>query len=371
MTFSRTGLVLAISLGLLAVALALLVEVVPETSEPHWSPEALRNPYLAAGRLLEKQGMRVEFRPQFSGPPAGPGTLFLARYNGGISPGDAARLRDWVQQGNRLILTAPAPASQKVGDALLGPLGAQRRFQMAKDDPRRDRRLQLGDEPFWLETGFSPGLTLESSGGHPVDAWRDSSGVHVLRYPLGRGVLIVLSDAALFENRQIGRHDNAALLWALLDRPAPGQSLWIVHDGQFPGILALIWRDARPLVLSLAVLALALLWRGNARFGPLLPSPDQPRRRLSEHLQAAGRYLWYAGQQPRLYQAARQGLLQHLFRRHALWRHLDDTSLLDELARHTGLPVPVLQRALLTPPDHDLARFLQDMRVLHQLRKQT
>jgi len=40
------------------------------------------------------------------------------------------------------------------------------------------------------------------------------------------------------------------------------------------------------------------------------------------------------------------------------------------LASHSGLEQAALRRALIDQPSHDLARFLGDVRVLNQLRKQ-
>lgn len=361
---------------LLAGLGTLLFEVVPVETSSGWSDAAKRNNYLAAGRLLEKQGVKVSFQPDFSGAPSGQGVLFLASYAGALPPAEIAPLLAWVRRGNRLVLPAQylGKGKKRSRDPLLSELGVVLHDYVEEDHEERlsnDKRLLLSPEAGWLNTGFQSRLVLEDSLDEATELLYDGSGIHVLRYELGDGEVVVLSETALFGNRQLNFKDNSAL-WLYLFNDLPGSSqVWLVYEGDFPGIMEILWRQARLPIISLGVLLLALLGYGNRRFGPLLPSPDQPRRRLAEHLQAAGRFLWYAGQQARLYAAVRHSLRLHLFRHHPHWRLLPDNRLIEELHRHTGLEPGPLHQALNTPPTNDLARFLQDMRLIDQLRKLT
>ena len=355
---------------------ALLFEVVPVKTSSGWSEAAKRNNYLAAGRLLEKQGLRVSFQPDFSGAPSGQGVLFLSSYAGALPPESIAPLQAWVRQGNRLILPAQylGKGKKRARDPLLSELGVVLHDYREEDHEEHisnDNRLLLSAEDGWLHTGFLSRLVLEDTLDDAIETLYDGTGIHVLRYEVGDGEIVVLSETALFGNRQLNYKDTSAL-WLHLFQDLPAASkVWLVYEGDYPGILEILWCQARLPIISLGVLLLALLGYGNRRFGPLLPSPDQPRRRLAEHLQAAGRFLWYAGQQARLYAAVRHSLRLHLFRHHPHWRRLPDNRLIEELHRHTGLEPGPLHQALNTPPTNDLARFLQDMRVIDQLRKLT
>ncbi|HEX5362001.1 MAG TPA: DUF4350 domain-containing protein [Fluviicoccus sp.] len=380
MTLTRSAwLGLAVA-ALLLLAGALLFEVVPSRSAPKWSEEALKNPYLAAGRLLEGYGHVVRFQPEYDSVPGQPGALILTMPSGTVPAKDIEPLLDWVRGGNRLLIPAQylGQEGRLVRDPLLSPLGVRlhdRELDNGDDDEEDsvspDRRLLSPAASGWLETNFQARYRLEDTQDKAAESWADANGVHVLVYRVGDGRVIVVSEAGLWSNRAISYKDNAALLAHLLEgTPATGR-ISIVYGGDVPGILELLWRKAWQPLTTLAVLCLALVWFGNARFGPLLPSPDQPRRRLAEHLQAAGRYLWYAGRHDRLYQSVRQSLRQHAFRRHPHWRRLEDAALVAELHRHTGLDDDVIRLALTAAPARDLARFLHDMRTLNQLRKLT
>lgn len=374
---AKLGLALA---ALLLLAGMLLFEVVPSRSAPQWSREAQQNPYLAAGRLLEKYGHRVRFQPEYGGVPGQPGALILTMPAGAVPATDIEPLLDWVRGGNRLLVPAPYLGRQGrlVRDPLLSPLGVRlhdRELDNGDDDEQDsvspDRRLLSPAGDRWLETNFQARYRLEDTQAKAAESWADGNGAHVLVYRVGDGRVIVVSEAGLWNNRAIPFKDNAALLALLLEGTPANGRINLVYGGHVPGILELLWQKAWQPLTVLAVLCLALVWYGNTRFGPLLPSPDQPRRRLAEHLQAAGRYLWYAGRHERLYQSVRHSLRQHAFRRHPQWRRLDDAALIAEWQQHTGLEGDAIRQALTAAPNHDLARFLQDMRTLHQLRKLT
>ncbi|RZU45122.1 uncharacterized protein DUF4350 [Fluviicoccus keumensis] len=372
---------LAIAAVLILIAAgAFLFELKPVQSPPQWTEEATRNPYLAAGRLLEKRGFTVRYQPEIAAAPAKPGVLFLSLSSASLPDKAIAPLLAWVRQGNRLILPARLLGDEEgqVQDPLLPALGVVMHDQELEaaehslPDYSNDRRLLSGNaDDGWLEAGFQGRLVLEDTTGKALRALEDGNGIHVLEYRLGDGRIVVVTETGLFTNQAITWKDNAALFLRLFGPASHEGEAQIVYGGHARGILELFWDWAWPLIISVFVLALALIWYGNSRFGPLLPSPDQPRRRLAEHLQAAGRYLWYAGRHQRLYNAVRQSLRRHIFRRHPQWRSLTDGDLIEELTLFTGLDSPALRQALADAPTHDLARFVQDMRVLHQLRKLT
>jgi len=373
--------------GLVALATLLIYffytfERVTKTDPPHWSTAALENRFLAASELLQKEGYAVNDLPSYGGVPTSPGLLFLATSNNGLSEEQAGALLDWVRKGNTLLVeAAPAvPGQQRLPDALLDPLGIRlldkTRPQAASTptlpprDPRVPPPLTLSTPDGDLSTTFNPAWTLTPPPDNTTELMAADEGPHVVSMALGQGQLTVLSDSAVFSNTAIDSADNAALLSYLVHRQLPTGTVWIVFAGHYPTLFDLIWLHAWPLVLSAALFLACWLWWSSRRFGPLLPGIVSPRRQLSEHLRACGRYLWYAGQQARLYKALRRSLVQRMLRRHPQWRRLSNNELLTALATHSGLGEDALRRALTDPPSHELARFLTDVRVLNQLRKQ-
>lgn len=363
------------------------IDFVPLEGSDHPSAEASHDHYLAAGRLLEHRGHPVTYLPNYQAAPPGRGALLLIQPGNSLAPKQADKLLAWVRQGNLLLMTASGePGSEHVGDPLLDPLGARavvdtkkraaaspliRRLTDAlgaKEKPQEFPWLHVGTQEGDLQTSFLSHNTLDDSKDKAEWGMGDKNGVHVLSYAVGDGHILVLSDSQLFRNDEIGKADNAALLLNLVEIPEH-QRVWLVFNGHYPTLSHLIWQYGKPLVLSALLLLVVWLWWSARRFGPLLAPVASPRRQLSEHLRACGRYLWYAGQQPRLYKAMRSSLRRRLIRRHPHWRQLGSPELVSALAEFSGMESATLQRALVDPPTSDLPRFLHDVRVMNHLRK--
>lgn len=373
-------------LALLAVAavalFAWLVEFRVEESPSTWSDQARTNPYLAAGRLLERRGYAVFFHDVCLTSPARDGALLLNQPPDSLPRDQQRMLLQWVEKGNLLLVAMTRVDSRNsASDLILGPLGVRVEHDESPVPPILLKAitavahpgmpwLKINDREGELQAAFATGVRLEDRNGRAIESMADPTGVRVLRYEVGQGHVVALADTAWLRNGRITEGDHAALLLRLVDVP-PGQEVHLIQDGGYPGVFTLMWHYAPYAVVALGLLIAGWIWRAASRFGPLLPGPEQPRRSLGEHLLASGRFLWHSGRHDRLYAAMRQGIRVRLFRRHPAWRHLDETDLMRELARHTGLAEAELQRALRDNPDHQLPRFLADMRVIQALRKLT
>jgi hypothetical protein len=386
----RAGFLYAL---LVAAVLALLfyrfVDLVPEDSIEDASDQVWRNPLLAAELLLKAEGYTVQSQPSLISTPTGKGTIIMRQPASSLSPEEARRLIAWVKAGNQLITEAPPEWTgiRGVPDPVMDALGVRLRSyapdkkagaaeepppQAAKGRPGETLPeddgmwLQPSPDEGWLQVGFNPYRYVEDTR-HTAAGWlQGTHGRQALQYDFGAGKVVVVSDSQLFENRQIDKLDNAALLLRLVEPPKGGK-IWIFFDRRFPPLRALIWQHARPAVIATLVFAACWLWWSASRFGALLPPVYSPRRRLSEHLHAAGRYLWFAGEEKRLYKVVRQSLRQRLLRRNTEWRQLSADALATILAEQSGLPVEAIRRALFATPEHDTGRFLADMRLLMQL----
>ena len=378
----KRPVLLALAAVLLAALFAWLVEFRVEESPSAWSDQARTNPYLAAGRLLERRGYAVFFHDVCLTSPARDGALLLNQPPDSLPRDQQRMLLNWVEKGNLLLVAmARVDSRNAASDLILGPLGVQ----VERDENPESSALlkaitdsahhglpwlHVSDREGDLQAAFGFGIRLQDRYGRAVESMADPTGVRILRYEVGRGHVVALADSAWLRNGRINEGDHAALWLRLVDVP-PGQEVHLIQDGGYPGIFNLMWRFAPYAVVALGLLVAGWVWRAGARFGPLRPGPEQPRRSLGEHLLASGRFLWHSGRYDRLYAAMRQGIRVRLFRRHPTWRHLDETALIQELARHTGLAEAEFQRALRDTPDHQLPRFLADMRVIQALRKLT
>lgn len=370
--------------GLAPVAIALLVALAVacfrlETTTADRGPgrEARANPWLAAGRLLESQGLRVRHMPVYGGLPDPADILLLATPLDFLDAGEQDALLRWVQAGGHLVTAMEDSATDAEGKALER---LARRFDVRLQERRltpaervaalRDNGLRplQADREGRLEAGFDP--VRELVPGAQAASWiaGDAYGVHVLRLPLGRGHVTLLSDLDWSRHPRLGQGDHGALLLRVVDGRA-GARIWLVPGEERPSLFALLRDKARPLLVSLSLFVLAWLWAASRRFGPLQPAPAPARRRLAEHLDASGHYLLRHGGLPLLFDASRQRLLAQAQRRHPQWRSLSAAALAAQLAQRAGVESAAVERVLAGDPPLHLLQFTADIRLLNRLRK--
>ncbi|MCA1853222.1 MAG: hypothetical protein LC647_12725, partial [Beggiatoa sp.] len=200
--------------------------------------------------------------------------------------------------------------------------------------------------------------------------WRlaDTFGAHVLRYRVGQGAITVLTDDGLLTNREIGKHDHAALAAWLLE-PRHGGAVWIIRDHDAPPLWAWLWKYAAPVVLAVLALLAVWLWGATRRFGPIAPDTAAERKSLVEHITASGLFLWQHGASGTLMAAVVQALRQRIRARHPAWAGLAVGDLSAKLAAFTGLPEAAIARALAADPRRSGERFTQDLETLESLRR--
>lgn len=334
------------------------------------SREARLNPWLALGQLLERRGLTVAASPAYTRLPARTDTIVLASPLEQLALPARNALEDWMAGGGHLVLRATGSADEQKWLAALELDLRSTRQEQAPVTPWNlpqtgAQALDIPDEGR-LQGRLHGPLLLDSEDGA---AWgvRDPKGWRVLRQPFGDGQLTLATGFDFLHNREIGDADHAALAWRLLDAEA-GQRVLLVHGEDRPPLLALLLDVATPFFAALALFIAVWLWHAGQRFGPLAPAAPLPRRRLSEHLEAAGRHLHRLGRQDLLLEAGRQRLLADVQRRHPQWRRLPAAELAAELGRRAGIEPGAILRVLTHTPDH-LPQLAADLRLIHRLRK--
>lgn len=362
---------------LLGAVLAAAFRIETRTVDAGESREAVLNPWLAAGRLLQRQPLTVRFAPEYGGLPRHARVIVLATPLDYLDEDEQDALLQWVRDGGHLVseLIEVSDGDKADSDELLS---AQLDVQLREHDFSADERRALVNEKGPRPTLLSGEGTLQASftadyylvAGKRAAAWSasDRYGHHALRFNTGRGRITLVSDLEWMQNRHLGRGDHGALLWRVVDA-RPGDEVWLVPGVERPSLLALILEKATPLVVSLGVFVLAWLWSASRRFGPLAPVPEPARRRLAEHMEASGRYLMRHQGLARLHDASRQRLLALVHRRHPQWRTLAAPELAHRLAERAGIEPAAVNRLLQHDAPTQLLQFAADIRLINRLRK--
>ncbi len=328
------------------------------------SPQAKRNPLLAAERFLNRVNVAAESvsgRDQLLNPPAEPGLLLVYRWGVSLPAEREQALIDWIRQGGQLLITpgnAWDEAAETSGNSLLDRLGVQPVFSDAEADPAAVQGLEQrpgsveqpapvvfavpgSGEP--VRAAFSRRQRLFDSQGRADWTVEAAAGAHLLRYHLGQGSITVIADLEIFSNSRIGEADHALLLALLV---GDARRAWLLYSSAMPSLPQLLWHHAPGLVISLLTLGLLLVWSLTLRSGPVSRAGAPVRRNLMEHLAAAGRYLWRTDQAAGVFGQSRAALEQAWRRRHPVLGTLDQAARCEWISLHTGLSVQAVERAL-------------------------
>lgn len=344
-----------------------------------YSSEAQLNPWLAAGRVLEKQGLHIRFAPAYGSLPTHAQVIVLATPLEYLDAQEQVALLAWVRAGGHLVTELQsvsyddeAPDESELLYKTLGvklrELEEENHAAPASKPGKNGLRVTRLAEEGEVQTGLDADYFLEAGPVKPLWAVSMAGRDRLLRFRLGDGHITVASDLYWMQNRALGAGDHAALLWRMVDAKA-GATVWLIHGEERPSLFALLRQKATPLLQALALFVLVWLWQVSRRFGPVQAPAENGRRRLSEHLEASGRYLLRHNAVAKLQDASRQRLLSEVQRRYPQWRRLPPEKLAEHLAQRAGLESGAILRVLGTDAPDNLLQFAADIRLLNRLRK--
>ncbi|MBI2313695.1 MAG: hypothetical protein HYU77_14440 [Betaproteobacteria bacterium] len=331
--------------------------------------EARRNRLFAAERLLASFGLKAKSLAQLRELPPSGATLILPTRRDQLGEFRARELMNWVRAGGHLIVVAYPPA---IGlafrpDPLLAPLAI--RGQTSAQAPRPGAAPTVIDLPGskdFLEVMFNPRFRLDYRGRDVVTTAGGAHGYHMVQVAAGKGRLTVLSDYRFLQNPAIGEYDHGAFLLYLTGTKR-GDVVWLVYGEDMPNLLEWLWENAWTVLAAGAVLLALWVWRAGSRFGPLLPVPPAARRRLLEHIEASGRFLWRHGHRRELLAGVRESLMRSLEFRHPGWSSAPDLN--RRLAQASGLSEDEVAAALAFSNVSDPQQFTRTLKTLETIRK--
>ena len=350
------GLVLATLLG--AGGLYVWSKAVPydEVVERGPAPQALANPYLAAELFLRQQGLSVEHAKgldRLATLPAKGNSLMLLGERSNMSPRQVEQLLGWARSGGHLLLVAEAlwdEEAGKSGDLLLDRLHIRQALSEEPDDPAPAQkkkapdlaRLYVDNETAPAYFSFDTDFTLSDPKHQAQFSANSARSSHLMQLNLGQGRVTVVTDSELWKIPDIGRHDNAWLLWYLNQ----GTAVTLVANGDVDDLLTLLWRYFPQALVALIALVALALWYAGMRQGPVQPPAPKARRQLQEHVKASADFLLRRSGQGSLLHALQRDILRAARRRHPGFEHLDNAQQCQVLEHLTRQPSDIISLAL-------------------------
>lgn len=381
------------ALLLILVALGLVLSKALTISEERIalgaSPEARSNAYLAMEYFLREQEVAVDTANALSRLPPlehEPHTLIILSQDAQLIDQQQVELLNWVAQGGHLVLSAQHEAVNNQSSSLLNNLGIKKQLSAelapvtAPNDSSQTAQPSTQKAAnataltrLYLENEQSPAYFALDTQYHLQDtenrahAWANSqAATHLLQLSHGQGLITVLSDLKLWQQRQIGQYDHAWLLWYLSQE----SQVTLFNPPPQQGLLSLLWRYYAMACVLLVLLLLLGAWYAAPRFAPISLIADNSRRRLTEHLQAGALFnLRHQGQRSLLI-ALQKDIKQRAQRRFPAFSGLpvaEQWQVLQQLSRQ---PVSSISQSMRPPPSKKLSAqaFTQHVARLQQLR---
>lgn len=374
-------------------------------------PEVRQNPYLAAQKLMDRlygEGKLQTFQglQRLSQLPSTNHTIIIDGTRGSLSNRRLTALIEWTEQGGHLVVIPP-PVYEiddgPVTDVLLtrfdisvekSHLYEEELFEIFSEVSKTPRQaksvkqqieeqnarfdFQCPQEPN-LSTLARPGQTdlhsnidsntrlIYGSVAEQLITQADNKqGTKLLQVKSGQGKLTVITDMKLWHYSNLACFDNALLLSTLIK---DSDKAWLLYYEEVPGLVELLWKNAKALVLASILFILLWLWRQTLRFGPQISVENRIRRNYLEHLSAAARYRWHSGEQQELIQMLRQGISRTLMLRHQDYHQLGEQQQIELICRLSGMTTPGVQQAMFGPVPNKEDALINLVQGLQQLRK--
>jgi hypothetical protein len=178
---------------------------------------------------------------------------------------------------------------------------------------------------------------------------KTGGGVQAVRIRHGSGTIVltasdyIFSNAALFEEGQ----QNGFLVARLLEATGTGDSLVFdesLNETGTPRVVGLLLDPVlRPMTIQLAVLIVIFGWRGNRRFGGLLPSLSTARHDVADHTNSLGNLYYKAHHSTGVLREYLEQLKTDLRLRYA---GAHDGRILQPIAQQAGISLEEVKRRL-------------------------
>jgi hypothetical protein len=320
------------------------------------APQALANPYLAAEHFLRQQGVAVEHansQERLTTLPAKGNSLLLLGERSNMTPRQVEQLLGWAKAGGHLLLVAEAlwdEETGKSGDLLLDRLSIHQTWADEPEAPENTLEKKAPDlTKLYVDNETAPAFFSFDTDFNLTDprhlaqfSANSARSSHLMQLDLGEGRVTVVTDSDLWKTPDIGKHDNAWLLWYL----SQGTAVTLLFNNDVDDLFSLLLRYFPQALVALVALIALTLWHAGMRQGPIQAPAPKARRQLQEHLKASADFLLRRSGQRTLLLALQRDILRAARHRHPGFEQLDNAEQWRVIEHLTHQPSHVISQAL-------------------------
>lgn len=409
----RARFILLISLALIAGNISLffiLFEKKITIYNIGYSTEARQNSLLAAQRFLKRMGIPVEsveiLPPMLPSSdaiflPAPSDVIVLITKRLAIDHHARNNLLAWVNNGGHVILSAipkstppsapPSPERTKTAsDLFLEALNIATIEQNIDDDddiktanvifPTKTINVTFPGKDGVIRVQHSTSrFRLQSNNEHFRSLAGDQHGDFVVSGKLGNGRVTIITNHYVLDNHFIGKSDHAQFLLEMVMLAGRPNRVWLVGgitkiaeiaEDDMPNLHTWLWQHTRELMLSIAILIAMTLLTVSRRFGPILNIQPPTRRRLLEHIQASGQFLWQHHCHEQLLTGMQNNLKHEIRIRHPGIQETKTSSTAAKLSTFVDMTTGEIKKVLGEIRINNEEELITTVRLYERLRKQ-
>ena len=327
--------------------------------------QARIDPWLAAGRFLERYGYSVRKQPSWSEPKPGDAVWFVPAEAIG-NEAFARTAAKWASRGGHLVvLVEDAWATDddwgfshavRIEPALRDLL-AKAGLTLEETERKEVSRDKIVFEDRAFDAELKSGWQVKQAGGEAES---------FVSTEYGKGRISVLTDAGPIRNRRLDDKQHAAFLLELIEAsPYTGEIVFL--RGHTLSLWKLLVEKAWPALIGLGVVIVCWLWKNLSRFGPLEAAEEpSPLRGYDYHLEALGDFHWRLDRGAALLAPLRTEILERCHQLQARTGRLD-ADIFALLAERTGVSRERISRALSEPAPADAAVFTRTVSDLQRI----
>ncbi|MCU4675273.1 DUF4350 domain-containing protein [Catenovulum sp. 2E275] len=376
----------------------------------------MQNPFLALNKLAEQYQQNFKVYQEYdllfteqkgNVQPKADSVLILARSDTHLSKLQAEKIINWVKSGGHLILAMDAafykqvrdiqhPLWQQLNISAHSPLeldepeddnsteeqaeveldAEQDESAQTEEDPEETAEKNKFDNEFSTEILTDTGAVfytfLEKSYRIAVPEslelmtfFGDQQGATFVQFGLEKGIVSLLTEVDIWNNRQLDQAHNAYFYhWLTNDKTdvtlfsAQMENHWLIN--------LFIWS---PGFIFLSILLVILfVWRQAVRFGSIITTDEAQKHFFHQHIEAAGEYYWKHNQQLLLIGSLQQEIFEVLNKRWPGFTLAEQNEQLVYLNELTELDNQLILQALYQKNHQHEQSFTKQIRILQKLR---